>query len=330
MRCYMQNVIEIDNLRKSFSVKIKGRKTIVEAVRGISFSVRSGEIFGFLGPNGAGKTTTLRMLITLLPVDSGKAMICGYDLVRHAKEIRRHIGYVSQLGGADMEATGRENLLLQGRLYGMNRADAEKRADELLDAFQLVEVADRIVRTYSGGQKRRLEIAMGMIHRPKVLFLDEPTIGLDLQNRANLWEQIRQLQKEGMTVFLTTHYLDEADILCDGVAIIDSGKIIVEGTPSELKKRISNDVIQIRLSRDKMQRARNLFEAISFINEIVVEGENIYLFVKDGAQVLPPIFELLNNNGLQMQSVTMTRPSLDDVFLKYTGRSLRDTKEWIA
>ncbi|MGJ7045670.1 ATP-binding cassette domain-containing protein [Thermoanaerobacterium thermosulfurigenes] len=326
----MPNVIEIDNLRKSFSVKLKGRITMVEAVRGITFSVSSGEIFGFLGPNGAGKTTTLRMLTTLLSIDGGKGAICGYDLVRQPKEVRSHIGYVSQLGGADLGATGRENLFLQGRLYGMSRYDAEKRTNELLNVFELTEMADRIVRTYSGGQKRRLEIAMGMMHRPEVLFLDEPTIGLDPQNRTNLWQQIRKLQKEGMTIFLTTHYLDEADILCDRVAIIDFGKIVVEGTPLELKNRISSDVILIRFSKERIEQAKKLFDTINFINESVVEGENIYLFVKDGAQVLPHIFEILKNNGLQMQSVTMTSPSLDDVFLKYTGRSLHDTKEGIA
>lgn len=326
----MPNIIEIENLRKNFSVKLKGRTTTVEAVRGVTLSVKSGEIFGFLGPNGAGKTTTLRMLTTLLPIDGGKAAICGYDLVRQPKEVRRHIGYVSQLGGADLGATGRENLLLQGRLYGMSRYDAEKRANELLNVFELAEMADRTVRTYSGGQKRRLEIAMGMMHRPEVLFLDEPTIGLDPQNRTNLWEQIRKLQKYGTTIFLTTHYLDEADTLCDRVAIIDFGKIVVEGTPLELKNQISSDVIQIRFPKEIIEQAMKLFDTISFINETRVEGDNTYLFVKDGAQTLPLIFEILRNKGLQMQSVTMRTASLDEVFLKHTGRSLRDAKEGIA
>lgn len=198
---------------------------------GVTFSVKRGEIFGFLGPNGAGKTTTLRMLTTLLPIDAGKAAICGYDLMRQPQEVRRHIGYVSQLGGADLEATGRENLILAGRLYGTNRHDAEARATELLAVFELTGLADRAAKTYSGGQKRRLEIALGMINRPEVLFLDEPTTGLDPQNRANLWEQIRRLQEGGTTIFLTTHYLDEADALSNRLAIMDHGKIVAEGTP---------------------------------------------------------------------------------------------------
>lgn len=326
----MPNAIEIAGLRKSFSVNLKGKPTVVEAVRGITLSVKSGEIFGFLGPNGAGKTTTLRMLTTLLPIDEGKAAICGYDLVHQPKEVRRHIGYVSQLGGADWEATGRENMILAGQLYGINRHDAEKRTKELLYIFELTELADRVVRTYSGGQKRRLEIALGMINSPEVLFLDEPTTGLDPQNRANLWEQIRTLQESGTTIFLTTHYLDEADVLSDRLAIMDYGKIVAEGTPQELKNQISGDVIQIRFSNDRMEQAKNSLETLSFINETRLEGENIHLYVKDGAKSLPRIFEILEAEGIQTQSVTISTPSLDDVFLKQTGRLLRDVKEGIA
>lgn len=326
----MSNAIEITGLRKRFSVKLKGKTTTVEAVRGVTLSVKRGEIFGFLGPNGAGKTTTLRMLTTLLPIDAGKAAICGYDLVRQPKEVRRHIGYVSQLGGADLEANGRENLILAGQLYGMNRYKAEKRTKELLDAFELTELADRVVKTYSGGQKRRLEIALGMINLPEVLFLDEPTTGLDPQNRANLWEQIRKLQEDGTTIFLTTHYLDEADALCDRLAIMDYGRIVAEGTPLELKNQISGDVIQIRFSNDRTQQVKTRFEAMSFINETRFEGENIYLYAKNGAQALPRIFEILESEGIQTQSVTISTPSLDDVFLKQTGRLLRDVKEGIA
>lgn len=326
----MFNAIEITDLRKSFSVKAKGRIIKVEAVRGLTLGVQRGEIFGFLGPNGAGKTTTLRMLTTLLPIDEGKGTICGYDLVGQPQEVRRHIGYVSQLGGADWEATGRENLILAGQLYGMKRHDAEQRTGELLAVFELAELADRVVRTYSGGQRRRLEIALGMINRPEVLFLDEPTTGLDPQNRANLWEQIRKLKEGGTTIFLTTHYLDEADALSDRLAIMDCGSIVAEGTPQELKEQISGDVIQIRLANGRTQQAKRLFDKVSFINEIRLEGEDIYLYAKNGAQVLPRIFEMLEAEGVQTQSVSIATPSLDDVFLKQTGRLLRDGKEDIA
>lgn len=325
----MPNVIEITNLRKKFSVKIKGRPTMIEAVRGVTFSVKKGEIFGFLGPNGAGKTTTLRMLTTLLPINDGSATICGYDLERQPNKVRRHIGYVSQLGGADLEATGFENLVLAGRLYGMNLSDTKKQAKELLAVFELTELAGRVVSTYSGGQKRRLEIALGMINRPEILFLDEPTTGLDPQNRANLWNQIKKLQDGGTTIFLTTHYLDEADALSDRLAIMDNGKIIAEGTPRLLKNQIAGDVIQIRLSNDKVEQAEKQLGKLNFINETRIEGENIHLYAENGAQTLPRIFEFLENEGIQMQSVSIASPSLDDVFLKKTGRLLRDVKEGI-
>lgn len=326
----MFNAIEITDLRKSFAVKAKGRMIKVEAVRGVTLEVKRGEIFGFLGPNGAGKTTALRMLTTLLPIDGGKGAICGYDLVSQPQEIRRHIGYGSQLGGADWEATGRENLILAGRLYGMKRHAAQQRVEELLAVFELAGLADRVVRTYSGGQRRRLEVALGMINRPEVLFLDEPTTGLDPQNRANLWEQIRKLQEGGTTIFLTTHYLDEADALSDRLAIMDCGSIVAEGTPQELKEQISGDVIQIRLANGRTQQVKELLDKESFIHEIRLEGENIYLYARNGAQVLPPIFAMLEAAGVQTQSVSIATPSLDDVFLKQTGRLLRDTKEDIA
>lgn len=212
----------------------------------------------------------------------------------------------------------------------MKRHDAEQRTGELLAVFELAELADRVVRTYSGGQRRRLEIALGMINRPEVLFLDEPTTGLDPQNRANLWEQIRKLKEGGTTIFLTTHYLDEADALSDRLAIMDCGSIVAEGTPQELKEQISGDVIQIRLANGRTQQAKKLFDKVSFIHEIRLEGENIYLYARNGAQVLPPIFAMLEAAGVQTQSVSIATPSLDDVFLKQTGRLLRDGKEDIA
>src|SRR5215469_5233029 len=215
-------MIETQGLTKTFKV----RKGTVEAVRGVDLQVSEGEIFGFLGPNGAGKTTTMRILTTLLDPTSGKATVCDIDLLRYPGQVRRQIGYVSQKGGAERMETGRENLHVQGRFYGMSRAEAHKRAAELISKLDLEPFADRLVRTYSGGQRRRLDIAMGMMHRPRLLFLDEPTTGLDPQSRARIWDEVRHLREEGMTLFLTTHYMDEADGLCDQLAIIDNGKIV--------------------------------------------------------------------------------------------------------
>ena len=263
----MTNAIEANELRKSF----KAGGKMVQAVRGVSLSVSRGEIYGFLGPNGAGKTTCQRMLITLLPIEGGGATVAGYDVKKNPDEVRKHIGYVSQIGGADAPATGRENLMLSGRLYGMKKADVKDKITELAELLDVDEILDRIVRTYSGGQKRRPEIALGIIHEPEVLFLDEPTTGLDPQNRANLWKHIRKLKERGMTIFLTTHYLDEADALCDRLAIIDHGQIIAEGTPMELKGQVTEEEIAERVRRE-----------------------------------------------------TESRATLDDVFFKVTGRSLRD------
>ena len=228
-------MIEAHELRKRF----KSRNGTVDAVRGVSFAVRQGEIFGFLGPNGAGKTTTLRMLTTLLSIDEGQARVAGLDVAREPAKVRQEIGYVSQLGGADNLATGRENLMLQGQLYGRDRGDVAARVKELLDLLDLASFAERQVKTYSGGQRRRLDVALGIVHQPTVLFLDEPTTGLDPQNRANLWEHVRTLRDRGVTVFVTTHYLEEADALCDRVMIIDDGTIVAEGHPARAQARHS-------------------------------------------------------------------------------------------
>ncbi|MBO0878319.1 MAG: ATP-binding cassette domain-containing protein, partial [Pseudonocardia sp.] len=236
------DAVLVTGLRKSFH--LKGGATVA-ALTGIDLAVAPGEIFGLLGPNGAGKTTTLRVLTTLLPADAGDAWVAGADVRRDPALVRRRIGYVGQLGGADAEATGRENLLLAARLYGLSAAAAQDRCEELTGVFGLGELAGRMVRTYSGGQRRRLEVALGIMHRPRVLFLDEPTTGLDPQNRANLWDQLRQLRETGTTVFLTTHYLDEADQLSDRVAIVDHGRVIALGTPDELKRRYSGDTISL-------------------------------------------------------------------------------------
>lgn len=296
----------------------------MDAVRGVSLSVDKGEIFGFLGPNGAGKTTCQRMFNTLLPIDSGTAEIAGFDVQKKSVEVRKRIGYVSQLGGADLPATGRENLLLTGQLYGMKRRDVEQKIGKLAKLLEIEELLDRTVRTYSGGQRRRLEIALGILHEPEILFMDEPTTGLDPQNRANLWAHIKMLKGRGMTVFLTTHYLDEADELADRLAIMDYGKIVAEGTPHDLKRQISGDVVQMRL-KNAERFPQETFNGLDFVNESRVNDGTAFLYVQDGAAALPVIFDMLKKRGQEVEYVSLLQPSLDDVFLKQTGRSLRDT-----
>ncbi len=319
----MDNVITTRDLRKSF----RSRRGPVEAVRGVSIEVRRGEIFGFLGPNGAGKTTTLRMLTTLLPIDSGTATVAGFDVARQPAQVRRRIGYVSQLGGADELATGRENLILQGRLYGASRARVAPRAEALVELLDLADFADRRVVTYSGGQRRRLDIALGIVHEPSVLFLDEPTTGLDPQSRANLWDHIRALAAGGTTVFLTTHYLEEADALCDRLMIMDHGQVVAEGTPRELKQQVAGDAISISLrAGDQADRAAAAALAGQpYVRELAGDGDGqVRLYVDDGGTALPQLIRLLDARGIGVRSISMSEPTLDDVFLRQTGRSLRD------
>jgi ABC-2 type transport system ATP-binding protein len=317
-------MIETKELRKSFQVG-KGRKaTTVEAVRGVDLKVGDAEIFGFLGPNGAGKTTTLRMLTTLLEPDGGEATIAGADLRKKPHDVRRLSGYVAQGGGTVNEATGREELVLQARMYGIDKAEAERRAAAALEAFDLTEFADRRCRTYSGGQRRRVDIALGVIHRPKVLFLDEPTVGLDPQSRARMWDEVRRLRTEGMTVFITTHYLDEADALCDRIAIIDNGEIVAEGTPDDLKREIAGDVVHIGLS-DGVPTAAELLGGQPYVRKLDIEQDKgLRLYVDDGATAIPRILRTLDGLGISFGAMELTRPSLDDVFLTKTGRSLRE------
>src|SRR5436305_6042530 len=234
-------MIKTVGLRKSF----RARKGSVDAVRGVDLTVNEGEIFGFLGPNGAGKTTTLRMLATLIVPDGGEATIAGADLRRDPAGVRRQIGYVAQGGSTWDTVTAREELVLQARLYGIGKAQARQLAQRAIEGFQLTEFADRKCQTYSGGQRRRVDVALGIIHAPKVVFLDEPTTGLDPQSRAHMWDEVRRLRSEGLTVFITTHYLDEADALCDRVSIMDNGEIVASGTPADLKREISGDVVRV-------------------------------------------------------------------------------------
>jgi ABC-2 type transport system ATP-binding protein len=315
-------MIQTQGLTKTF----KARKGSVEAVRGVDLVVNEGEIFGFLGPNGAGKTTTMRMLATLLQPTSGKATVCGYDLQREPGRVRQQIGYVGQKGGAEASETGLENLLLQGRLYGMSKGDAQKRAAELSGKLDLEPFAGRLVRTYSGGQRRRLDIAMGMMHRPRLLFLDEPTTGLDPQSRARIWDEVRRLREEGMTIFLTTHYMDEADGLCDRLAIIDGGKIVSEDTPKVLKQQIAGDIISLGLDlkNGTIGRVTERLRAQPFMRELEQSDHGLQLYVDRGEEVLPEVLRLLDSNGAAVRTVTLARPTLDDVFLRLTGRSLRE------
>jgi ABC-2 type transport system ATP-binding protein len=317
-------MIETKGLRKSFQSG-KGRKaTTVEAVRGVDLSVAEGEIFGFLGPNGAGKTTTLRMLATLLPPDGGEAVIAGAELRTDPGLVRERVGYVAQGGGTWDEVSAREELILQARMHGLSKAEARRRADSALEAFELTEFADRRCKTYSGGQRRRVDIALGIIHEPQMLFLDEPTVGLDPQSRAHLWEEIRRLRMEGMTVFITTHYLEEADALCDRIAIIDHGEIVAEGTPDELKQEISGDVLALALN-GSAPRAADLLGGQPYVNkcEFIDEG-GLRLYVDKGATAIPLIQRVLDGAGVELGAIELSRPSLDDVFLTKTGRTLRE------
>ncbi len=317
----MDNVISTSGLRKSF----RSARREVGAVKGVSFDVGRGEIFGFLGPNGAGKTTTLRMLTTLLPIDAGRALVAGFDVARQPDRVREHIGYVSQLGGTDPLATGRENLVLQGRLYGGDRQTVTRRAEELMKLLDLSEFADRRVKTYSGGQRRRLDIALGMVHQPEVLFLDEPSTGLDPQNRAYLWDHVRALREGGATIFVTTHYLEEADALCDRLVIMDHGEVVIGGTPRELKRQVAGESVVLTLRGEEARvRASAILNAQPFVRELTDEGDGVRLYVDDGSAMLPQILRLLDTEHVGVRSVNLSEPTLDDVFLRQTGRSLRD------
>jgi ABC-2 type transport system ATP-binding protein len=320
-------LIQTRGLSKSFrSREKKGAAKKVDAVRGVDLIVNEGEIFGFLGPNGAGKTTTLRMLATLLPPDGGEATVAGIDLRRDPGGVRKRIGYVAQGGSTWEESTAREELILQARMYGIGKADAQRRAATALDSFELAEYADRKCKTYSGGQRRRVDIALGIIHGPRVVFLDEPTTGLDPQSRAHMWDEVRRLRAEGMTIFLTTHYLDEADALCDRIAIMDLGLIVAEGTPAELKREISGDVLVVGLDAGAAQPTAALLQREPYINRLeTTEDGRLRLYIADGATAIPQILRAVDGAGLSLSTVELHRPSLDDVFLTKTGRSLRES-----
>ncbi|GAB3143723.1 ATP-binding cassette domain-containing protein [Micromonospora sonneratiae] len=318
-------MIETRGLRKSFRSR-QGKETrTVDAVRGVDLVVPKGEIFGFLGPNGAGKTTTLRMLATLIEPDGGEAVVAGANLRTEPAEVRRRIGYVAQGGSTWDESTAREELVLHARMYGIGKADAQQRATRALSAFQLTEYADRKCKTYSGGQRRRVDIALGIIHEPQIVFLDEPTTGLDPQSRAHMWDEIRRLRGEGMTVFITTHYLDEADALCDRISIMDHGEIVAEGTPAELKREIAGDVVLVGID-GLVPQAAQLLDTQPYVTKLETPEEGgLRLYVDEGATAIPQILRVLDGAGLALRSIELHRPSLDDVFLTKTGRSLRES-----
>src|SRR5262252_1712046 len=313
------HIIETSDLQRTF----KTRQGPLIAVAGLDLCVAPGEIFGFLGPNGAGKTTTLRMLSTLLPPTSGRARVAGCDLLREPQKVRERIGFVGQRGGSDPAVSGRKELVFQGRCYGMSSAEAMRRAAELITTLELESCADRPAGSYSGGQGRRLDIAMGLVHRPRLVFLDEPTTGLDPQGRARLWEEIRRLRGEGMSVFLTTHYLEEADALCDRLAIIDHGRIVAEGTPDHLKRQIAGDVVRLGMGGSH-SAALELLAGQPFVRDATAENGMLRLAVDHGEAAMPAILRLLNGAGLRLETISLSRPSLDDVFLRKTGRSLRE------
>jgi ABC-2 type transport system ATP-binding protein len=296
----------------------------VKAVDGVSFEVRAGEAFGFLGPNGAGKTTTVAMLTAGLRPTRGRAVVDGVEVFRHPDAVKRRIGIVFQEQTADGDLTGRENLELAAALFALPRREAAGRIDSLLERLQLTDSADRLAKTYSGGMRRRLELAVGIIHEPHVLFLDEPTLGLDPQGRAGFWRYVDELRKAtGLTVFLTTHYLDEADQSCDRLAIIDHGKIVATGTPSELKDRLGGDVVTVRpLAPDP--RLSDLLKAVPGVSSVAAQDGGFRLKASNGEALVPKIVDACTRAGVGIASISLKRPSLDEVFLEFTGREFRE------
>jgi ABC-2 type transport system ATP-binding protein len=300
---------------------LEKRYKSVCALAGVSFSVRAGEVFGLLGPNGAGKSTTVRILATLTRADAGRAEVAGHDVRREAAAVRRMIGYVPQDSGVDQYGTGRENLMLQGHVQGMSGRPLHGRVQELLELVGIADAADRIVKTYSGGMRRRLDIALGLVHRPKVLFLDEPTTGLDPEARVQMWEEVGRLaHQESLTILLTTHYLEEADELADRLAIVSRGQVVVEGTPRELKARLRGDAVHLELTNGRVDDARRIVERLGAVPENVIDGRTLVSRVENGNRALPAILSALEQEGIAVESVGVSRPSLDDVYLHYTGR----------
>jgi ABC-2 type transport system ATP-binding protein len=310
----MHSAIEAVGLVKTYPKDVR-------ALDGVTFSVEEGTIFGLLGPNGAGKSTTVKILTTLTTPDEGRATVAGLDVLREPRAVRRAIGAVGQKPGVDPEATGRENLLLQGDLYAMPRGDARARAGELLRRFGLEDAAGRLVRTYSGGMQRRLDVAAGLMHRPQVLFLDEPTTGLDPEARAEMWSEIERLAaEEGVTVLLTTHYLEEADRLAKRLAIVDRGRVVAAGTPDKLKSELRGDALVVELD-GRVDGALAALAQVAGVREPVLDGRVLRARANEGARAVPAVLAALETAGVPVVAATVARPSLDDVYLRYAGRS---------
>ncbi len=312
------NTIEIESLTKNFGK--------FNAVDDISFNVEEGEIFGFLGPNGAGKSTTMMILTTLLKPTSGRALVAGFDVVSQAKKVRENIGFVQQEIAVDEYLTGRENLILQGRLNHIPSNLIDERIDQVLDLIELVEKQNETVDTYSGGMRKRLDLAGGLLHRPRVLFLDEPTVGLDIQTRRKIWDYIKKIHKEfNMTIFVSTHYMEEADNLCDRIGIIDYGKIQVIDSPQSLKNKLGNEIITFKILED-VSKTNLLSElkAIQLVKDITTKDDQVTVFASNGTELIPMIFQIASNLQIKIISISLTQPTLDDVFISYTGHELRD------
>lgn len=313
------SLVEVKNLTKIFNGTVK-------AVDNVSFEVNEGEIFGLLGPNGAGKTTIINMLTTVLKPTSGTALISGYDIVKHSKEVRQLIGVVPQEYTADEDLTGYENALLCADLYGIPRSISKQRINELLKLVELENAAHRLVETYSGGMRRRLELVCGLVSRPRLLFLDEPTLGLDVQTRAAIWNYIKKLKDEyNMTIFLTTHYLEEADSLCDRIAIIDHGRVLKIGSPLELKNSIGGDIIEIEVKEDNDDLSKILL-GIEHVKDVKKNNSTYIVRTELGEEVAPEIIEAIRVRGIHISRISLTKPTLDEVYLAYTGRKLRDAQ----
>jgi ABC-2 type transport system ATP-binding protein len=317
----LQNIIDVRDLVEVYADGTK-------AVDGVSFSVEEGSFFGFLGPNGAGKSTTIKVLTTLLKKTSGKAIVAGFDVDSQAEAIRKVIGVQSQETVLDSDLTGSENLMLQGHLQGMKGAELKQRVDELLALVGLTDVADRRAGHYSGGMKKRLDLASALVHRPKLLFLDEPTTGLDPQSRAAVWDYLAKLNKEeSMTIFLTTQYMEEADRLCKQLYIIDHGKKVASGSPAELKSEVGADSIKLSLqdgsSTDLTEKARQLLAGMKGVNSVMVSEEGLTVYAKNAGMIIADVVRAFDSNGIQLASVSFSSPTLDDVFLQHTGRRIR-------
>jgi ABC-2 type transport system ATP-binding protein len=318
------NAIEAVDLVKTYPGDVR-------ALDGLSFAVPGGTVFGLLGPNGAGKTTAVKILTTLSRADSGTARVAGFDVVRAAARVRREIGVVAQKHAVDPALTGRENLRLQGRIFGMPRRDLEQRAQSLLEQVGLADAADRVTRGYSGGMQRRLDIAMALVHWPSVLFLDEPTTGLDPDVRTAMWQEIERLRgAEGLTILLTTHYLEEADRLAANLAIVDRGEVVASGTPDQLKGELRGDSVHVELADGQLDDARISLEGLEGVREVAVDGRTLRARVEHGARAVPVVLQALEARGLAAESVTVSRPSLDDVYLRYTGRSFDEGDQAVS